>query len=225
MKTSKSTATKGTAAPLPPPASLERTGKTAAKKASDKAIALLESMTLNEKQQKTRRNKAKEGNLKMRLLLWPAHDKATLWLREDKTRKGYTTMPRTMPLFVNLINDISKHVTEGKAVPAGKSYLVLWCRVFDEGFLKIESEAAAALEAGYAGERNVTTWREHLSVLKELGFIDTKDGPAGPYQYILLLNPYQVVKALHAKGWVQDSAYRALFQRAIDIGAVDLTEA
>jgi|GEM_PF-975238 len=225
MKTIRRTTPKSTTSPQPAPATPANTEKTAAKKASDKAAALLESMVLNEKQQKTRRNKAKEGNLKMRLLLWPGHDKSTLWLREDKTRKGYTTMPRTMPLFVNLINDISKHVTHGKAVPAGRSYLVLWCRVFDEGFLKIESEAAAALEAGYAGERNVTTWREHLGVLKVLGFIDTKDGPAGPYQYILLLNPYQVVKALHAKGWVQDSAYRALFQRAVDIGAVDLTEA
>lgn len=102
---------------------------------------------------------------------------------------------------------------------------MLWCRVFDEGFVKIESEAVAALEAGYTGERNVTTWREHLSVLKDLGFIDCKDGPAGPFQYILLFNPYQVVKSLYAKGWVQQASYTALFQRAMDIGATDLTEA
>lgn len=187
---------------------------------------LLATMELLQQQKhaRTRRNKAKEGNLKMRGHLWPDLDPSSLWLREDKTRKGYTTMPRTIPLIVNLINDISKQVTGGKAVPAGKSYLVLWCRVFDEGFLKIDSEAAAALEAGYAGERNVTTWREHLSVLKDLGFIDCKDGPAGPYQYILLFNPYKVVKALHAKGWVQQGAYTALYQRALDIGATDLTE-
>jgi len=74
-----------------------------------------------------------------------------------------------------------------------------------------------------AGDRNVTTWREHLSVLKDLGFIDFKDGPAGPYQYILIFNPYQVVKKLHAKGWVQQAEYTTLFQRAIDIGAPDLT--
>jgi hypothetical protein len=193
-----------------------------AKKSDAAALAALEQ--INVKQTKTRRNKAKESNLKMRQHLWPTHDKDTLWLREDTTRKGYTTMPRTMPLFINLINDISKQVTDGRSVPAGKSYLVLWCRVFDEGFLKIDSEASAALEAGYAGERNVTTWREHMAVLKQLGFIDCKEGPAGPFQYILLLNPYQVVKALKAKGWVQESAYTALFQRAVDIGASDLTE-
>lgn len=179
---------------------------------------------LNKRQALTRRSKAKEGNLQMRNLMWPGLDEKRLWLRTDKTRKGYTTMPRAMPLFMNLINDISKQVTEGKSVPAGKSYLALWCRVFDEGFLKIENEAAAALEAGYAGERNVTTWREHLGILKELGFIDCKPGPAGPFQYVLIYNPYQVVNALYAKGWVQQATYAALFQRAIDIGATDLTE-
>lgn len=179
---------------------------------------------INVKQAHTRRNKAKESNLKMRGHLWPNLDPAALWLREDKTRKGYTTMPRTIPLIINLINDISKKVTGDKAVPAGRTYLVLWCRVFDEGFLKIESDSAAALEAGYGGERNVTTWREHLGVLKDLGFIDCKEGPAGPMQYILLYNPYKVIKALNAKGWVQQGTYTALYQRAIDIGATDLTE-
>lgn len=179
---------------------------------------------LDAKQGKTRRNKAKENTLQMRKHLWPDLQESDLWLREDRTRKGYTTMPRTIPLFMNLISDVSKHVTGGKAVPAGRTYLVLWCRVFDEGFLKIDNEAAAALEAGYSGERNVTTWREHMRVLKDLGFVDYKEGPAGPFQYVLILNPYRVAKALNAKGWVQQSSYTALFQRATDIGATDLLE-
>lgn len=179
---------------------------------------------VNERHNRLKRTRAKENNIAMRQHLWPDLDESALWLREDKTRKGYTTMPRTIPLLINLINDISKRVTKEKAVPAGKSYLVLWCRVFDEGFLKIENESVAALEAGYGGERNVTTWREHLIVLKDLGFIDCKEGPAGPLQYVLIFNPYKVVKALHAKGWIQQTTYTALFQRAIDIGAIDLTE-
>lgn len=179
---------------------------------------------LNVKQAKKRLSKAKEGSLKMRKHLWPEVENSALWLREDLTKKGYTTMPRTMPLLINLIGDISKHVTDGKSVPAGKAYLVLWCRVFDEGFLKIDTEAVAAQEAGYTGERNVTTWREHLRVLKELGFIDAKEGATGPYQYILIFNPYLVVKALRKKGWVQQASYTALFERAAEIGATDLDE-
>jgi hypothetical protein len=180
---------------------------------------------LNAKQLSTRRNKAKEANLKLRKELWPEAGETELWLREDRNRKGFTTMPRTMPLLMDIINDASKQVTTGqKAVPAGKSYLVLWCRVFDEGFLRIDSEASAALEAGYGGERNVSTWREHLRVLKELGFIDCKPGAAGPYQFVLIWNPYHVVKRLQAKGWVQEFAYTTLLQRTIEIGATDLDE-
>lgn len=204
---------------------LRAVGKPVAPPATVKAEVLAGIGVLNEKQARARRNGATESNLKMRAHLWPALDEKRLWLRTDKTRKGFTTMPRTMALFVNLIDDISKQATGGKAVPAGRTYLVLWCRVFDEGFVRIDNEAVAALEAGYGGERNVTTWRQHLAVLRDLGFIDCKDGPAGPYQYILLFNPYQVIRALNDKGLIQQSTYTALFQRAIDVRATDLTEA
>ena len=47
----------------------------------------------------------------------------------------------------------------------------------------------ATREAGYGGERNVTTWRQRLAVLRDLGFVDCKDGPAGPYQYCCSSTP------------------------------------
>lgn len=177
---------------------------------------------LSEAATKKRLSKAQKATLAIRKELWPEITDEHLWLRHD--RDGFTTIPRTMPLFMDLIADASKQVTNGKSIPAGKAYLVLWCRVFDEGLVKIEIEAAAAMEAGYTGERNVTTWREHLRVLKELGFIDYAAGLAGPCQFVLLLNPYHAVKALYAKGWVQKGAYNALFQRAQEIGATDLNE-
>jgi hypothetical protein len=179
---------------------------------------------LNKKQAEVRRSKATEANLKLRNQLWPDVKDTELWRQEDRTRKGFVWMPRAMPYFMDIINDLSKKVTGGKAVPAGKSYLVLWCRVRDGGFLKIDSDAVAALEAGYGAGRNVTTWREHLRVLKELGFIDYKPGAAGPCQCVLLWNPYRIVKALNAKGWIQESAYTAFFQRVLEVGATDLDE-
>ena len=178
--------------------------------------------SVNEKAAKKRLSKAQKATLAMRKQLWPHITDDDLWLRNY--RDGFTTIPRTMPLFMELIADASKQVTAGKSVPAGKAYLVLWCRVFDEGLVKIEIEAAAAKEAGYVGERNVTTWREHLRVLKELGFIDYAEGLAGPCQFVLLLNPYHAVKALLAKGWVQQATYTALFQRAQEIRATDLDD-
>ena len=198
--------------------------KTATAKAAAKvAGAAPAAPALSERATKKRLSKAEKATLAMRKQLWPHITDEHLWLRKD--RDGFTTIPRTMPLFMELIADASKQVTGGKSVPAGKAYLVLWCRVFDEGLVKIEVEAAAAMEAGYIGERNVTTWREHLRVLKELGFVDFAAGLAGPCQFVLLLNPYHVAKALLAKGWIQQGAYTALFQRAQEIRATDLDEA
>ena len=200
--------------------------KTDSKKAEATQEDVLDlTTTLNAKQSKKRASRAKQSSLKMRGHLWPEAKDSDLWLRDDDTRKGFTTIPRTMPMFMNLIQDVSKRVSGGKSIPAGKSYLVLWARVFDEGFVKIDQEPFAALEAGYTGERNVTTWREHLRVLKDLGFIDFKAGPVGPCQYVLIWNPYSAVKALREKGWVQEATYTALLQRAIEIGATDLDEA
>ncbi|MFY3602322.1 hypothetical protein ACOTHZ_06330 [Achromobacter xylosoxidans] len=209
--------------PNPPASPPPATKKTAAKAALKMVAATPQSPALTQKAARKRLSKAQKATLSMRKQLWPHITEDDLWLRAD--RNGFTTIPRTMPLFMELIAAASKRVTAGsKSVPAGKAYLVLWCRVFDEGLVKIEVEAAAAKEAGYLGERNVTTWREHLRVLKELGFIDYAAGLAGPCQFVLLLNPYHAVKALHEKGWVQQEAYTALFQRAQEIGATDLDE-
>lgn len=174
--------------------------------------------TLNIKQTQRKISKAKDDAIAMRKHLWPEVTDAHLWLLDDKKKKGFSSMPRTMPILMNIINDASKQVSS-KSVPAGRTYLVLWCRVFGEGIVKIENETVAASEAGYVSERGITTWREHLRVLKELGFIDYKQGPAGPMQFILLHNPYFVVKDIRAKKWLQEGQYTALLHRAMEIGA------
>jgi hypothetical protein len=163
-------------------------------------------------------SKAKEDAIAMRRHLWPEIDDNQLWLLSDKRKKGFSSMPRTMPILINMIGDASKQVSP-KSIPAGRTYLVLWCRVFGEGMVKIDNEMVAASEAGYAGERSISTWREHLRVLKELGFVDYRPGPAGPMQYVLLLNPYKIAKKLRDQGWVSEIQYTGLFQRATEIGA------
>jgi hypothetical protein len=173
---------------------------------------------LNSKQTQIIINKAKQDAIAMRKHLWPEVTEADLWLLEDKKKKGFSSIPRTMPILINIIGDASKQVSP-KSVPAGRTYLVLWCRIFGEGIVKIENEMVAASEAGYTGERSVSTWREHIRVLKALGFIDYKPGPAGPMNFILMLNPYSVAKALKSKKWIQEIQYTAIFQRAMEIGA------
>jgi hypothetical protein len=170
---------------------------------------------LNVKQQLKRRSKAADASLKMRAHLWPDLKPSELWDRH--TKSGFTTVPRTMPMLVNIINDLSKAVTDGKSSPAGKAYLVLWCRAWDEAMVKIDSEPVAAAEAGYTGERSVSTWRLHLKILKDLGFIDFKE--VGSIQYVLIFNPYKVVKSRQKD--IQEGTYAALYGRALEIGAAE----
>jgi hypothetical protein len=121
-------------------------------------------------------------------------------------------------MMMNLINDIIKR-RDGKSVPAGKTYLVLWLRVFDDGFVRIDDERDAAFDAGYEGERNVTTFRAHMKILKELGFIDFREGHKNPTQYVLMLNPYKVVKRLSERGLIPEKHYTALIERVTAIGS------
>jgi len=179
---------------------------------------------LNQAQVNKRISKAREDAVAMRKHLWPDVGDDELWLVGDKRKKGFSPIPRTMPILMNMIGDASKQVGT-KSVPAGRTYLTLWCRVFGEGLVRIDNEMIAASEAGYVGERSVSTWREHMRVLKDLGFIDYRGGPAGPMQYILLLNPYRIAQLLRTKKWISEIQYTGLFQRATEIGAAsDLTD-
>jgi hypothetical protein len=95
--------------------------------------------------------------------------------------------------------------------------------VRDGAFLDIEKEAAAALDAGYGGERNVVTWRAHLKVLKDLGFVDYKPGPSGPCEFILLWNPLPCCEKTESEGLgARRTVHRAIRKRALEIDATDL---
>jgi hypothetical protein len=78
--------------------------------------------------------------------------------------------------------------------------------------------------SGFTDERAERTWASRMRILADLGFIDIKDGPNGAISYILVWNPYPVVKELHAKGRVDTKSYNALMERMIEIGANDIQE-
>jgi hypothetical protein len=58
--------------------------------------------------------------------------------------------------------------------------------------------------------------------LEGLGFIDVKSGPSGPISYILILNPYLVIKEHQSRGMVDPSSWHALVEKMIEIKATDL---
>lgn len=162
--------------------------------------------------------KARDSAIDIRNLHWPDVTEKQLWLLNDRKRGGFAQVPRTLALMVSAISDIAKRKS-GKAIPAGKTYLALWLRAFGEGLVKVENEKDVAYEAGYGGERSVSTFRIHMNILRDLGLIDYKAGNRGPMQYVLMLNPYQVFKRLHAEKLVTDMQYAALLERASAIGS------
>lgn len=179
----------------------------------------------NVKQAQKKGEKAKQTNIDLRKVHWGDVKDDDIWLlNNERKRSGFAQVPRPLSLVINIINDIAKK-KYGKAVPAGKTYFVLWLHHYGEGLVRIASEAEAAYEAGYGGQRNVSTFRLHMEILKEIGFIDFRKGVKGPMHYVLLLNPYAVVKRLHEQKdefgvkLVSDEQYAALVERVNDIGS------
>jgi hypothetical protein len=171
---------------------------------------------MNVKQTKSRNKKIAKKIQAMRDQLWPNANQFNLWDR--KIRNGYTTLPRTMPLILQIMDDLSN----GK--PVSSTYLSLWCRVFDEGMVTITNPTEIAFEVGFTGQRAVNTWVSRMKILMDLGFIDAKEGSSGPYNYVLIWNPYHIIKKHFEAGAVQPKYYTALVQRALDIGANDLDD-
>jgi hypothetical protein len=97
------------------------------------------------------------------------------WLWQRKVNDGYTTLPRTLPIAMQVIDD----ATKGR--PAGHTLFCLWARSPDHPLLVIENPATYASEAGFSGERAVDTWRKRMKQLVELKFIRCVPGPSGDF--------------------------------------------
>ncbi|RWP24958.1 MAG: hypothetical protein E5Y73_28525 [Mesorhizobium sp.] len=144
-------------------------------------------------------------------------DPAHTWSR--KTAKGFTTIPRTMPLLGAIMDGMS-----GKGKPVSTTYLELWCRSNDDGFVTLSKQVETAYASGFSGPRAVSTWKERVRKLEALEFLRTKPGVSGNLHYVQLWNPYKVIKFHKAKstpGFRQE-LYNVLFERVQDIGASDL---
>lgn len=139
-----------------------------------------------------------------------------MWRR--KVSRGFTTIPRTMPLLLSLMDGLSKNK------PVSSAYLDLWCRAFDECFVTLNKPREMAFYAGFTGQRAEQTWVGRMKVLAELGFIDIQPGPSGALSFALIYNPYRVVqKHREANNPALNlQAYNALITRASEIGAEDL---
>jgi hypothetical protein len=149
--------------------------------------------------------------------LWPGVGNEHLWYRKE--RDGFASIPRTMPLIMNIADDLS-----GKGFPVGQTYLEMWCRLFDECFLTLNRPEELAFHSGFFGQRAVRTWRDRVRRLHTLKFIDVRSGPLGEFSYALFWNPYHVIREHYKTGRVQEAKWLALQVRANDIGATDIDQ-
>lgn len=166
------------------------------------------------KQQATRSRRIKERAKRRREELWPGIDDHQTWHRKESD--GFSTIPRTLTLIGTIADSLAE-----KNKRVSSSYIGLWCRVWDTGVVVVENEFELATEVGFTGERRVYTWRDRIKQLKELGFIDVKPGPKGPYQFILIFNPYHVLEDIHESGRIQEQYWMAIVERSEEIGASD----
>lgn len=154
-----------------------------------------------------------------------------LWDRAK--HHGFATVPKTMPLLMRAMDELSK----GK--PLGSTYFALFCATWDNGFVRLGKSADLPYASGFTGARGVRGWHERMKLLESFGFVeitasgDQKFGLAFlPNPNIVLLKLWEKKKAQGtgpydppALGGLQDATMSAFLERAIDVGANDVTRA
>lgn len=165
----------------------------------------------------------REGNsiakkqLALRDTLWPDSG-AHLWNR--KTHDGFTTIPKTMPLILKAMDELTKNT------PVSSTYLSLWCATWDNSFVSLSKVSDLANASGFGGQRGERTWASRVKLLAGLDFISIKPSAAGDLGHALIFNPHWILRLHHDRKTpgLTEATYNALLERAIDIGAADMTE-
>lgn len=153
--------------------------------------------------------------LALRDHLWPGIA-PHLWDR--KAHKGFTTIPKTMPLILRIMDEMTS------GAPVSSTYLTLWCSTWDNGFVQVIKPDEMAFASGFGGQRGEHTWAGRMKKLEELQFISLKAGKSGPMTHALIRNPHEVLREHHEQktpGLVEAS-YTALVEKALEVGALDL---
>ncbi|WP_394438976.1 hypothetical protein ACGGKE_14705 [Sphingobium naphthae] len=154
-----------------------------------------------------------------------------LWDRAK--HHGFATVPKTMPLLMRALDELSK----GK--PLGQTYFALFCATWDNGFVRLGRSTDLPYASGFTGARGIRGWQERMKLLESFGFVEIKASGDQKFGLAFLPNPNIVLLNLWEKkkaqgkgpydplglGGLQDSTMSAFLERAIDVGANDVTRA
>jgi hypothetical protein len=153
----------------------------------------------------------------IRDLHWPNKE---LWLWNRKVHKGFTTIPKTMPMILKIMDEMTK------GAPVSSTYLTLWCNTWDNNYVALNKHGDMANAAGFGGQRGEHTWATRMKKLQELKFIDLKAGKSGAMSNAIIWNPHYIIRLhnhLKTPGLTAQS-YNSLLETALDIGALDMTQ-
>lgn len=153
--------------------------------------------------------------LAIRDLHWP---KAEPYLWDRKAHKGFTTIPKTMPMILKIMDEMTK------GAPVSSTYLNLWCNTWDNSFVTLNRNGEMANASGFGGQRGEHTWLTRVKKLQELCFIDVKPGKSGPFGNAIIWNPHLVIRWHKAQGTpgLTSASFNALLEQALEIGAQDM---
>lgn len=154
----------------------------------------------------------------LRDLHWPNKE---AWLWNRKAHRGFTTIPKTMPLILKIMDEMTK------GAPVSSTYLTLWCNTWDNNFVVLAKPGELAHASGFGGQRGEHTWATRMKKLQELEFIDIAAGRSGPLGHAIIWNPHYILRWHHhiKTPGLTASSYNALVETALDIGATEMTEA
>jgi hypothetical protein len=153
--------------------------------------------------------------LAIRELHWPNME---IWLWSRKAHRGFTTIPKTMPLILKIMDEMTK------GAPVSSTYLTLWCNTWDNSFVVLNKHRDLANASGFGGQRGEHTWATRMKKLQELEFIDIKAGKSGPMSNAIIWNPHYILRWHHhiKTPGLTEASYNSLIETALDIGAQEM---
>lgn len=140
------------------------------------------------------KTKLDERLLELRARNWPEAEGEIFDPDSSDKGKGYSRIPRTVPMVAGLIDRLDKR-------SAGRLYITLWAHDRGHGVVDVKDPEALIFEAGYANRtRAHRNWLERMQLLVSSGFVWTKPVGTRVHGLVLLRDPHKVVGEMARTG-------------------------
>ncbi len=163
-----------------------------------------------------RQKMIEQKTVAIRTSVFPGLDVRDLW--HHTKSDGFTSIPRTLPLVMNIVDDLTK------GSPASKTYFALWARVFPEMYVNLQGAEELAYHSGLTGQRWKRDWEKRMRALADLGFILIANGPRENLMHAVIINPHFAVRRLYIAETpgLTKAAFDSLVERANQVGMTDM---